>query len=421
MPPNRVVITGLGVIAPNAIGLQHFEQAIYSGVSGIRYLPELQDKKFRCQVGGIPEISEEVLARYFPSYILKRWDRGGIIYGCMAGYDAWQDAGLVVGDATDWDSGCIIGTGLSSVIGIRNSIHLVDAGKVKHLGNSAIQQIMTNGVSARLAGMLGLGNQVTTNASACSTGTEAIIMGYERIQSGKAKRMLVGGCDSDGAYMWSGFDSMRVLSSKYNDTPTKASRPMSASTDGFVPGGGAGVLVLEDYETAKSRNANIYAEVLGGHVNSGGHKNGGSVFAPNPKGIEKCIDAALHDANVTAAQIDAISGHLTGTAFDPHEIRIWSKTLNRQGKDFPFVSSLKSMVGHCLSAAGAIESIAAVLQVYKGFLHPSLNCEDLHGEIANTIDSSRIPLATQDIDLHVVAKSSFGFGDVNSVVIFGKI
>jgi 3-oxoacyl-(acyl-carrier-protein) synthase len=232
--------------------------------------------------------------------------------------------------------------------------------------------------------------------------------------------MLCGGCDSDGTYVWSGFDAMRVLNRKSNDTPEKGSRPMSATAAGFVPGGGAGALVLEDLETALARGARIYGEVLGGYVNSGGQQNGGSITAPNPDGIVRCIQGALQDAEIDASAIDAISGHLTATMFDPYEIALWSKALGRKGKDFPYIASLKSMIGHCLSAAGAIESVAAVLELYKGFLHPSINCEDLHPKITEVIDSQCIPTTAKDIDLNIIAKSSFGFGDVNSVVIFKK-
>ena len=142
--------------------------------------------------------------------------------------------------------------------------------------------------------------------------------------------------------------------------------------------------------------------------------------APNIDGIERCIEGALLDAGIQAAQIDAISGHLTATMGDPGEVAAWVRALGRAKTDFPFIKSLKSMIGHCLSAAGAIESVATVLQLQKGFLHPSLNCEDLHPEIAELIDPSCIPNSIlENKDLKIMAKASFGFGDVNSVVVFG--
>lgn len=418
----RVVITGMGVVAPNAIGLGPFEQAIQEGLSGIRFLPDMERLKFACQIGGVPPITNELLRQYFSDLSLKQLQAHGIRFGCIAGIDAWQDAGLSYPvekeGQPDWEAGCIFGAGMSGMSVIRSGIYKVDEGKVKRLGSSLIQQTMPSGVSAHLSGILGLGNQVTTNASACSTGTEAIVMGLDRIRQNKAKIMLCGSCDSYGPYVWGGFDSMRVLCRKFNDTPEAASRPMSETAAGFVPGSGAGALVLEELDHARERGATIYAEIIGGYTNSGGHRQGGTMTAPNPVGIQRCIDGALADANISPDAIDAISGHLTSTMGDVLEIQNWSEALDRKGSHFPKINALKSMIGHCLSAAGAIESVAAVLQLQKNFLHPSLNCEDLHPEIADIIDPNCIPRESISIPLDIVAKSSFGFGDVNSILVF---
>ncbi|MEA1935698.1 MAG: beta-ketoacyl synthase N-terminal-like domain-containing protein, partial [Thermodesulfobacteriota bacterium] len=280
-------------------------------------------------------------------------------------------------------------------------------------------QVMNSGTSACVAGLLALGNQVTSNSSACSTGTEAIFDGMMRIRMGLAKRMLAGGSEGPSPYIWSGFDSMRVLSRKFNDKPEAASRPMSASASGFIPGSGAGVLMLEDLESALQRGARIYAEVLGGAVNCGGHRSGGTMTAPNPEGVQRCIRSAISDAGITPQQIDAISGHLTATFSDPGEVKSWFLALEREIDDFPYINAAKSMIGHCLGATGAIESIAVVLQLYKGFLHPSINCEDVHPEIAAFAD--KIPQTLMEYpDLKVIIKAGFGFGDVNSCLIFKK-
>src|SRR5690606_33672647 len=158
----------------------------------------------------------------------------------------------------------------------------------RRLGSTSVIQTMASGISAYLGGILGFGNQVTTNSSACTTGTEAVIMGYERIAAGKAKRMLVGSCSDHGPYIWGGFDAMRILPGNYDDKAAKAARPRSANASGFVPGSEAGALMLEDYESAKSRGAKIYAEVLGGEVNSGGQRGDGSMTAANSEAVERC-------------------------------------------------------------------------------------------------------------------------------------
>jgi 3-oxoacyl-(acyl-carrier-protein) synthase len=420
---NRVVITGLGVVSPNGVGLEAFNYAIKNGISGIRYIEELERLKFSCQIAGMPEVTPELTLDYFSELELRNFNSSGILYGVIAGMDAWKDAGLSIEiqNEPDWDSGTIFGTGTSGIEKFRESIYKIDDFKTRNLGSTSVIQTMCSGVSAYLAGKLGLGNQVTTNSSACTTGTESIIMAYERIKSGQAKRILAGSTSDSGPYIWGGFDAMRVCTFKHNDSPETGSRPMSASASGFVPASGAGALVLEDYETALARGARIYAEVLGGALNSGGQRGLGSLTAPNPVAVQKCIKNAMTNTGITAQDVDAINGHLTATTKDSLEISNWSAALNRSGIDFPYINSLKSTVGHCLSAAGSIESVATVLQLHEGFVFPNRNCEDLHPEITSIVDSSRIPTELLKKDLNIILKASFGFGDVNGCVVFKKV
>jgi 3-oxoacyl-(acyl-carrier-protein) synthase len=279
---------------------------------------------------------------------------------------------------------------------------------------------MASGISAYLGGILGFGNQVTTNSSACTTGTEALLLGFERIQNGKAKRMLVGSSSDSSLYTWGGFDAMRVMSYKHNEMPEKGSRPMSETASGFVPGSGAGALVLESLESALERKAPIYAEVLGGNINSGGQRNGGTLTAPNSEAVQKCITDAILDAGITSAAIDVINGHLTATSKDALEIENWTKALDRKGPNFPDINSLKSMVGHCLAASGAIESVASVLQIKEQFVFPNINCEDVHPAILALISADKIPTKIREKKITILAKASFGFGDVNACVLFKK-
>ncbi len=418
----RVVITGMGVVAPNGHGLDKFEQALREGKSGIRFFPRLKELKFGCQIGGMPEGFDEIRKSYFDhEKLLSLNDNIG--YVSVSAVDAWRDAGFDWSDdkhEVDWDTGAILGCGIGGMDTIAERVvPMVSQGETRRMGSRVVEQVMNSGTSARVGGLLGLGNQVTSNSAACSTGTEAIIDGMMRVRSGLAKRMLAGGSEGVSPYIWAGFDSMRVLPRKFNDQPEQGSRPMSASANGFVPGGGGAVLVLEDLETARKRGARIYAEILGGNVNSGGQRNGGSMTAPNPEGVQRCIKTALADSNVTADEVDAINGHLTATFADPSEVKNWSLALGRGAGDFPYISSTKSMIGHCLGAAGAIESVAVSLQLYKGFLHPSVNCEDVHPEIEAF--SENIPREVVDYpELKIIAKASFGFGDVNSCLIFKK-
>lgn len=418
----RVVITGLGVVAPNGVGLDAFTNAIKNGISGIKHDPELERLHFSCQIAGKPNISTELSLNYFTELELRNFNSSGILYGVIAGIDAWKDAGLSmeINEEPDWDSGTIFGTGTSGIDKFRESIYKIDDLQTRRLGSTAVAQTMNSGVSAYLGGKLGLGNQVTTNSSACVTGTESILIGYERIKLGLAKRILAGSTSDSGPYIWGGFDAMKVCTFKHNESPEQGSRPMSASASGFVPGSGAGALVLEDLETALARGAKIYAEVLGGNVNSGGQRGLGTMTAPNPVAVQKCIKKAIENAGINANDIDAINGHLTATSKDSLEIQNWSEALDRKGINFPYINSLKSTIGHCLTGAGSIESVASVLQLHHGFIFPNINCEDLHPEITDVIDASRIPVQLIEKELNIIMKASFGFGDINGCVVFKK-
>lgn len=419
----RVVITGLGIVAPNGIGLDAFTHSIKNGISGIKHDAELERLQFSCQISGKPEISTELSLNYFSELELRNFNSTGILYGVIAGMDAWKDAGLPIenNEEPDWDSGTIFGTGTSGIEKFRESIYKIDDFQTRRLGSTAVAQTMNSGVSAYLGGKLGLGNQVTTNSSACTTGTESILMAYERIKSGQAKRVLAGSTSDSGPYIWGGFDAMRVCTFKHNDSPEQGSRPMSASASGFVPGSGAGAMLIEDLDTALARGARIYAEILGGNINSGGQRGLGTMTAPNPIAVQKCIKDAVANAGIHANEIDSINGHLTATAKDSLEVQNWREALGRNGTDFPYINSLKSMVGHCLSGAGSIESVASVLQLHHGFIFPNSNCNDLHPEITAAIAEAKIPRKIIEKDIKIVAKASFGFGDVNGCLIFKKI
>ncbi len=417
----RVVVTGLGVISPNGVGVPAFLHAIQNGVSGIRFMPQYEELKFNCQVAGKPDFEWDQLKQYLPEVSFHGLKSIGIGYGVKAALDAWTDAGNPIeNDQPLWDTGCVFGSSVSDTDVIKNAIVRVDAKESKKLGSRVVEQIMNSGITAYIAGRLGLGNRVISNSAACATGTQAIVMGYEYIKHGLAKRMLVGSTEHVDSYIFGAFDSMRVLSRKFNHLPEQASRPMSASAGGFVPGSGAAALMLEDMDVALARNATIYAEIIGGTNNSGGQRCGGTMTSPNSAGIIKCITDSLASARISPRSIDLISGHLTATAADRLEVQNWSDALDRKGEDFPLINSLKSMIGHCLSATGAIESVAAVLQIKHQFVHPNINIEDPDPEIINIIGENSIPVKMMQKEINTVAKANFGFGDVNTCLIFSK-
>jgi 3-oxoacyl-(acyl-carrier-protein) synthase len=417
----RVVVTGLGVVAPNGVGVPAFLNAIQKGISGIKFMPLYQELNMSCQVAGLPDFEWESLKKYISDVTFHGLKGTNIGYGITAAMDAWMDAGLPMDtDEPRWETGCVFGNSTPDTEAMKNVITRVDNKEAKKLGSRVVEQTMNSGVTSYISGRLGLGNKVITNSSACATGTQAILMGYEYIKHGYAKRMVVGSSEHVDTYVFGTFDSMRVLSRKFNDRPEQASRPMSASAGGFVPGSGAGALILEDLEFALARNATIYAEVLGGSSNSGGQRGGGSMTSANSTGVIRCIEEAISNSGINRDAIDLISGHLTATMADRQEIQNWTQVLGRSGKDFPLTNSLKSMIGHCLSSAGSIESVASVLQIVHQFVHPNINLEDPNPEITKMVSPERLPTTMIKKEINIVAKANFGFGDVNSCLIFSK-
>ena len=419
----RVVITGLGICAPNGVGLTDFTDALLTGKSGLRHQPNLEKLGFGCQVAGEPLVKDNLIERYFTPLERRGLNATGIVYGVMAGVDAWTDAGLEKNttETPIWDRGILFGTGILGVDKFREAIHLIDEGNVRRLGSTSVIQTMASGISAYLGGQLGCGNQVSTNSAACTTGTEGILMAYERIKQGKAEIMLTGSCSDSGPYVWGGFDAMRILPRGYNENPSESSRPMSASAGGFIPGSGAGALVLESLESAQKRGVKIYAEVLGGEINSGGQRGEGSMTAPNSMAVQRCITNAISNSGISANAIDAINGHLTATSKDALEVQNWSRALGRSGTDFPYINSFKGAMGHCLAAAGSMESVAAILQFQEKAIFKNINCDDLHPEIIKVISEDSIPRKTVAFSPKIIAKASFGFGDVNACVIFKSV
>lgn len=423
MKKKRVVVTGIGVVAPNAIGVKDFENSLRSAKSGIKHWDELEKLNIRCQIGGAPDLGSIDLHDYLPRLHASKISNKGIIYGLLSATEAWRDAGLKPNsEATDYNSGIIFGSGdLSGDSQTKEIVqYQIDRGEGRKLGSRSISEYMNSGAAAYINSILGLGNRVQSNSSACITGSEAVLSGYEYLSMGKADRMLCGSTEGDGRYIWGAFDAMRVLCSDSNEQPEFGSRPMSSSSAGFVPAGGSGALVLETLESAEARDAYIYAEVLGGHTNSGGQRNGGSMTAPNSDGVVACIKSAMKDAEIAAQEVDLINGHLTSTKGDPIEVKNWATALSRAGNEFPLINTPKSMIGHAIGGAGSIELVASILQMDKGFVHANLNLEEIHPAILEVIDESRIPRTTIETEVNTIMKANFGFGDLNCALVLRK-
>jgi 3-oxoacyl-(acyl-carrier-protein) synthase len=418
---NRVVVTGMGIVAPNAVGVEAYRRALCEGKSGISYTSQMKELGFGCHVAGVPDISKQTANGYFSPELLKN-SNASMKYAVIASVDCWKDSGLPSrhpDSGVDWRTAAIIGTSLGGIDTIGESVvPETNAGRARRLGSSAAEKAMSSCASACVGGLLGLGGQVTTNSSACSTGTEAIVGGFWMIREGRSDRVLAGSAEAPSVYTWAFLDSLRVMTRSSNEQPQAASRPLSASAGGFVPAGGAGILMLESLTSAKERGAKIYGEVLGGHSNCGGQRNGGSITASNPEGIQRCVQETLEVTKTKPSEIDYVNGHLTGTGGDAKEIRCLTAALGRRLSDMPWVNATKSLIGHGLGASGSMESVAVLLQMAHGFLHPSLNCEDFHPEIEEL--RPRVPEKSIPWNSRFALKTSFGFGDVNSCVIFKR-
>ena len=419
---HRVVITGLGVVAPNGINTSEFEKALREGKSGIKLWENLGAINFKCQIGGKPEISQEYKEANLPDFIAKKLQNHAVIYACLSGLEAWKNAGLEVAPGSyDRKTGMLIGSGALGLDSfIEHKIYPIDNGDHRRLGSRSVPESMSSGAGAYLNSILGLKGRIFSNSSACITGSEAVLQAFEMIQSGKMERILCGSTEGDGRYIWGGFDAMRVLCSDSNESPETGSRPLSASSSGFVPSGGSGALVLETLEAAESRGAHIYAEILGGDVNSGGQQGGGSMTAQNPEAVVDCIRTALDNSERESKEIDLISGHLTSTKGDPYEIQNWVDALELSNDDFPLVNTPKSMIGHCVAGAGSIELVACALQLDKGFVHKNLNLSDIHPEILKNLEPSKFPVETLEKKINTIIKANFGFGDLNCCVVLRK-
>jgi 3-oxoacyl-(acyl-carrier-protein) synthase len=415
----RVVVTGLGVLAPNATGVAAFESALREGRSGITAQPEMAELGMGCQVAGVPTVDQAALASLlYPAQL--RVMNLHLRYAALAAAECWRSAGFELTrerpSETDWSTGAVIGSGLGGVETLCETVGpLTDAKQVRRLGSRTVEQSMSSAAAASVSGLLGLGGPVIATSAACASGTAAVFEAAWLIRSGRVARVIAGAAEPASRYTWAMFDAMRVLGRDFNDRPAAASRPLSASAGGFIPAAGAGMLMLEDRDVALRRGARIYAELLGGASNSGGQREDGTMTSSNSRGVVRCVRSALLDAGVAPSEVGAVNGHLTGTTADAKEVRNIATAFELPLRQLPWVNATKSLIGHALGAAGAIETVAAVLQLDGGFLHPALNCDDLHPDLRGL--EGRIPHQTIPFERRVTLKTSLGFGDVNTCLV----
>ncbi len=403
----RVVITGLGIISPIGNNADDVTESLKQGRSGIVFEENYAENGFRSQVAGLPRID-------LPEVIDKRQLRfmgPGAAYNYLAMQQAIADSGLEDSDVSNTMTGLIMGSGGPSTSNFFTAFTTVkEKGAPKRMGPFMVTRCMSSTNSACLATPFKIKGINYSITSACSTSAHCIGNGVEQIQMGKQDIVFAGGGEEVDWTLSCLFDAMGAMSSKYNDTPQTASRPFDATRDGFVIGGGGGVVVLEELAHAQARGAKIYAEVTGYGATSDGH----DMVAPSGEGGERSMKVAL--STIGERKVDYINAHGTSTpAGDVTEVEAVRRVFGRGST--PPISSTKSLTGHSLGATGVHEAIYSLLMMENNFIAASANVTELDPELdADEIVTTR----RDDVALDTVLSNSFGFGGTNATLIMSK-
>ncbi|WP_417578868.1 beta-ketoacyl-ACP synthase I [Pelagibacterium sp.] len=401
----RVVVTGMGIVSSIGNTLDEVLDSLKNARPGISRAQDYVDLGFRCQVHGAPTLDPfEVLDRRTTRFMAK-----GAAWNYIAMQQAIEMSGLEEKDVKNPRTGIVMGSGGPSTRAVVEAADITREKKSpKRIGPLAVPKAMSSTASATLAtayGILGLNYSIS---SACATSKHCIGNAYEQIQLGKQDIVFAGGHEDLDWSMSNLFDAMGAMSSNFNDSPEKASRAYDANRDGFVIAGGAGVLVLEEYEHAKARGANIIAELVGYGATSDGY----DMVAPSGEGAIRCMKLALETVK---APIDYINPHATSTPVgDRKEIEALREVFGNEDK-CPPLSATKSLTGHSLGATGVQECIYSLLMMQHRFICESANIETLDPEFAD------MPILRQrrdNVDLGVVLSNSFGFGGTNATLVF---
>ena len=400
----RVVITGMGIVSSIGNNKSDVLDSLKNSKSGIQYSPEYAELEFRSHVYGAIDIDLDS----FIDRKQKRFMGDSAAYCYIAMQEAIEDANLNEANISNERTGLIVGQGGSSNKNMLDVIDTLRARGARKVGPTMVPRIMTSSNSACLSVAYKIKGVNYSISSACATSAHCIGNAYEIIQSGKQDIIFAGGGEE---IHWTStllFDSMGALSSKYNSSPEKASRPYDAKRDGFVISGGGSILVVEEMEHALARNANIYAEIIG----YGATSDGFDMVKPSGEGAVRCMQQALGSVEVP---IDYINAHATSTpAGDVTELDAIKRVFKSK---IPVISATKSQTGHGLGAAGSNESIYSLLMLENNFIAKSMNIEEIDSKAKD------IPIALNRIDgagLKTIMSNSFGFGGTNACIVFQK-
>lgn len=400
----RVVITGLGIVSSLGNNKEEVKESLFNGQSGISFKQEYADRGMRSHVAG--DIKGLDIAALIDRKLL-RFMASGHAYAWLAMQQAIEDAKLPEDQVSNVRTGLIVGAGGTSTESMLQGTNTLAEKGIRRVGPYMVTKTMSSGIAACLATGAKIKGINYGISSACSTSAHCIGAGVEQIQLGKQDIVIAGGGEEEHWTMSYLFDAMGALSTKYNETPDKASRTYDADRDGFVISGGGGIVILEEYEHAKARGAKIYAEVVGYGATSDGY----DMVAPSGEGAERCMNLALEGIG----HVDYINTHGTSTPVgDTKEVEAISKVFGGgQYGDMPAIASTKSLSGHALGAAGVNEAIYTLIMMENDFIAASANVETLDEAAAG------LPIATKRIDnvkIETAMSNSFGFGGTNATL-----
>jgi len=414
----RVVVTGMGIVNSLGVGIQNNWEKILAGKSGIRAIESFDVSDLPAKIAGQVPDGDTVDGLFNSEDWVSSKDQRRmddfIIYGLCAAEQAVQDSGwLPTEDEDCWRTGVMIGSGIGGLTEIAKTSSIIDEGKIRRVSPFFIPASLINLISGHVSirhGFKGPNHSVVT---ACATGTHAIGDAARIIMLDDADVMVAGGAESAISRIgMAGFCAARALSTSYNDTPEKASRPWDRDRDGFVMGDGAGVVVLEELEHAKKRGARIYAEVVGYGMSGDAHH----ITAPaeNGDGAYRCMQAALKRAGLNPSDVDYVNAHGTSTPLgDEIELGAVARLFGDAVYDIS-MSSTKSAIGHLLGAAGAVEAIYSILAIEHDVVPPTLNLDN--PSVDEKIDL--VPHQAKERTVNTALSNSFGFGGTNASLVF---
>jgi 3-oxoacyl-[acyl-carrier-protein] synthase-1 len=405
----RVVVTGMGIVSSIGNSTQEVLASLREARSGITRADRYAELGFRCQVHGAPHIEWETMVPRKP----KRFMEPGVGWNYIAMDQAIRDSGLSEAEVKDERTGIIMGSGGPSTSAIVRAAITAREKEPKKVGPFEVPKAMCSGPSAVLATTFQIHGVNYSISSACATSAHCIGNAAELIQWGKQDVIFAGGCEELDWTLSVLFDAMGAMSSRFNDTPAKASRAYDKDRDGFVIAGGAGVVVLEEYERAKARGAKIYGEVAG----YGATSDGFDMVAPSGEGAARCMRQAMKGLDGKGVgKVDYINPHATATPIgDQREIEAIREVF---GSDIPTIAATKSLTGHSLGAIGVQEAIFSLLMMNNRFVCESANIEELDPAFSD------IPIARKRLDdapLNCVMSNSFGFGGTNATLVFRRV